>query len=231
MPYLIYKHTNKINGKSYVGQTSQKVASRWRNGLGYSGSPVFYAAIKKYGFENFTHEIIEENITTKAIANQREQYWIAYYHTWIYDSACNGYNSTPGGTANNITTLQKRVFQLDIDHNVLAEFVSISEAASHFSVSPDRITRCCAKQKGYQTAGGYYWCFVDDYDSFSIQQLRRRRVVRQDTNGVEVIFDTVSEAAASIGVNRSLISRACKKQTKYYNYFWRYLDEKRQGSN
>ena len=227
MSYLIYKHTNKINGKSYIGQTSQKATRRWRNGFGYKESPIFYAAIKKYGFENFSHEILEENIATKDLANQREIYWIAYYHTWIYDPSCNGYNSTCGGTANNTTALQKRVFQLEIDNNIIAEFKSISEAAAQFGVSPDRITRCCAKQKGYQTAGGYYWCFADEYEAFSIQQLRRRRVVRRDLNGNELVFNTVSEAAASIGVNRSLISRACKKQTKYYNYFWRYLNEKR----
>lgn len=227
MSYLIYKHTNKINGKSYIGQTSQKATRRWRNGYGYKESPIFYAAIKKYGFDNFNHEILEENIITKALANQREQYWIAYYHTWIYDPLCNGYNGTAGGTTNNTTALQKRVFQLDINNNIIAEFKSISAAAAHFKVSSDRITRCCAKQKGYRTAGGYYWCFAEEHSSYSIQQLRRRRVVRQDPNGTEVIFDTVSEAAASIGVNRSLISRACKKQTQYYNYFWRYLDEKR----
>jgi hypothetical protein len=232
MSYLIYKHTNKLNGKSYIGQTSQKATLRWRNGTGYKESPIFYAAIQKYGFANFTHEILEENLATKELANQREQYWIAYYHTWIYDPDCNGYNSTQGGSCNNTTALQKKVFQLDIDGNILADFKSVSAAAIHFNVSPDRITRCCNKQKGYQTAGGYYWSFADNYAKVtSIQQLRRRRVVRLDSSGNEVIFNTVSEAAASIGVNRSLISRACKKHTQYHNYFWRYNDEERKNQN
>ena len=231
MSYLIYKHTNKLNGKSYIGQTSQKAIRRWRNGYGYKESPIFYAAIQKYGFDNFTHEIIEENLATKELANQREQYWIAHYHTWIYDPKCQGYNSTQGGTYNNTTALQKKVFQLDIDSNILATFDSISEAARYFNVSPDRITRCCNNQKGYQTAGGYYWSFADDYSQNKITQLRRRRVIRLDSEGNEVIFNTVTEAANSIGVNRSSISRACKKQTKYYNYFWRYKDEKRENSN
>lgn len=231
MSYLIYKHTNKINGKSYIGQTCQKATRRWRNGSGYKESVVFYAAIQKYGFDNFTHEILEENLETKALANEREQYWISYYHTWIYDPKCNGYNSTQGGTCNNTTALQKKVFQLDIDSNIIAEFESVSSAAAQFNVSPDRITRCCNKQKGYQTVGGYYWCFADTYAESKIQQLRRRRVIRLDIDGNEMLFNTVSEAAESVGVNRSLISRACKKETKYRDYFWRYKDEKRENQN
>ena len=121
MPYLIYKHTNKVNGKSYIGQTSQKATRRWRNGFGYKESPIFYAAIQKYGFDNFEHEIIEENIATKELANEREQYWISYYHTWIYDPNCHGYNSTKGGTCNNATALQRPVYQLDVNKAILAK--------------------------------------------------------------------------------------------------------------
>lgn len=100
--YTIYKHTNTINGKSYIGLTCQKVTNRWKNGFGYSKEtqPVFYKAIQKYGWENFTHEILENNILTLEQANQREQYWIAYYHTWVYDPYCNGYNTTQGGDGN-----------------------------------------------------------------------------------------------------------------------------------
>lgn len=97
--YKIYKHTCKVNGKSYIGQTSSVDIKneRWQNGAGYKQCIVFYRAIKKYGWDNFTHEIIEDNIETLAQANKREHYWIMYYHTWIDDPDCNGYNSTAGG--------------------------------------------------------------------------------------------------------------------------------------
>ena len=100
--YTIYKHTNIINGKSYIGLTCQKVTNRWKNGFGYTKEtqPVFYSAIQKYGWENFSHEILEKEIPTLEQANQREQYWIAYYHTWVYDPYCNGYNTTQGGDGN-----------------------------------------------------------------------------------------------------------------------------------
>ena len=91
--YKIYKHTCKVNGKSYIGQTSSTDIKndRWQNGAGYKQCTVFYRAIKKYGWDNFTHEIIEDNIETLEQANEREHYWIMHYHTWIDDPNCWGY--------------------------------------------------------------------------------------------------------------------------------------------
>ena len=100
--YIIYKHTNKINGKSYIGLTQQNPRKRFKHGTGYPkrDQPLFHKAIEKYGWENFETEIIEANIKTRELANEREIYWIAFYHTWIYDPKCNGYNALPGGNSN-----------------------------------------------------------------------------------------------------------------------------------
>lgn len=99
--YLIYKHTSKTTGKSYIGKTSNisNPNKRWKNGLGYpqTTQPAFYNAIQKYGWEDFEHTILENYIQTVEEACEREKYWINYYHTWIYDSECNGYNITQGG--------------------------------------------------------------------------------------------------------------------------------------
>lgn len=101
--WKIYKHTLLVEGEqqgwSYIGLTSSaKVNSRWRNGTGYKEQAVFWEAIKKYGWDNFSHEIIEDNLTLEQ-ANIQEQYWIAYYHTWVKDENCRGYNMTAGGGA------------------------------------------------------------------------------------------------------------------------------------
>lgn len=90
--YKVYKHTNKINHKSYIGITKQNVKTRWKSGYGYVIQRKFYNAIKKYGWDNFEHKIIEKDIPTLEQANEREKYWISYY-----DSFKNGYNSTLGG--------------------------------------------------------------------------------------------------------------------------------------
>lgn len=97
MPWCIYKHTNKINGKVYIGQTCQKPEERWRNGEGYFGQGLFYNAIKKYGWDNFQHDILEDNILTLEETNEKEKYYIKQFHSCVYDPLCNGYNLTWGG--------------------------------------------------------------------------------------------------------------------------------------
>lgn len=99
--YIIYKHTLILDcphkGWSYIGQTIQKVNSRWRSGHGYRTSGIFRKAVNKYGWENFSREILADNIKTKVEANKLEQEFIAKYHTYIKDPNCMGYNMTPGG--------------------------------------------------------------------------------------------------------------------------------------
>lgn len=76
--YLVYVHTNKINGKKYVGQSSN-IVERWRNGgKNYFSSIKFFRAIQKYGRENFTHEILYENLNKEA-ANKIERDLIRKY--------------------------------------------------------------------------------------------------------------------------------------------------------
>ena len=92
---FIYKITNTINSKSYIGQTIQNVKERFYQHCATECSKAvsnmaIHRAIKKYGKSNFTVEVIEEVESTNL--NDRERYWIRYY-----DSYNNGYNSTEGG--------------------------------------------------------------------------------------------------------------------------------------
>lgn len=97
----IYKITNKINGKMYVGQ-SIDIVDRWRQHeqnyrLGLSDFAI-YRAFDKYGFENFEFSIIEETLPEHL--SEREIYWIKTLHTYVKDPECNGYNMTIGGEGN-----------------------------------------------------------------------------------------------------------------------------------
>ena len=97
--WTIYKITNTINGKSYIGQTCQKVEDRWnehKRGKTSKNSPL-KRAIKKYGWDNFTKEVIE-TVETLEEALDREIYWIDYYKTCILVHGKNcGYNLSRGG--------------------------------------------------------------------------------------------------------------------------------------
>lgn len=92
---FIYKITNTINGKSYIGQTIQNVKERFYQHCATKCSKAvsnmaIHRAIKKYGKSNFTVEVIEE--IDSANLNDRERYWIKCYNSYN-----NGYNSTKGG--------------------------------------------------------------------------------------------------------------------------------------
>ena len=59
--YCIYIHINKINNKVYIGQ-SHNIQKRWMPS-NYKGCTKFYNAIKKYGWDNFQHKILIDNLT------------------------------------------------------------------------------------------------------------------------------------------------------------------------
>lgn len=89
---IIYKITNSINGKIYIGQDS-------KNNPDYYGSGTYLKrAINKYGKENFKKEIIEDNISNKQILNEREIYWIGKLDSRNPEI---GYNLTIGGEGTN----------------------------------------------------------------------------------------------------------------------------------
>lgn len=94
--YTVYMHKNKTNGKVYIGITKQKPQYRWSNGKGYDNQ-YFKKAIQKYGFNNFEHLILYENLTQKE-AEQKEIELITYYKS---SERKFGYNISKGGMVNN----------------------------------------------------------------------------------------------------------------------------------
>ena len=91
--YCVYCHTNKANGKKYIGITCQKPEKRWNNGKGYKTQQRFWRAISLYGWDAFTHEIWYTDLT-KEEAEVLEIELIAKYET---QNPLKGYNVTPGG--------------------------------------------------------------------------------------------------------------------------------------
>lgn len=88
----IYKITNKINQKIYIGKHASKRKNYWGSGKKIK------LAIKKYGKENFYKEIIEE-CTNEEQLSDREIFWINYFDARNKNV---GYNILEGGEGNSI---------------------------------------------------------------------------------------------------------------------------------
>ncbi len=96
---VIYLITNNINGKVYIGQTTSDIPkSRWNGHIYCARHNVatyyFGNAIKKYGADNFTFEIIK-NCTDQEDLNYWEKYYIDYYDS---RNRKKGYNTKEGGS-------------------------------------------------------------------------------------------------------------------------------------
>lgn len=91
--YTVYAHINNINGKIYIGMTSQRTSKRWNNGNGYSKNEYFYRAIKKYGWDGFEHQVVASNLTKEEAVN----FEIILIKNLNADNPKFGYNITSGG--------------------------------------------------------------------------------------------------------------------------------------
>lgn len=93
---LIYKITNKTSKKSYIGKSMEyRFEYRIEQHKNDNSDTHFARAKRKYGWDDFIIEIIEENIPKHKMSD-REKYWISYFDTFN-----NGYNSTVGGEGGN----------------------------------------------------------------------------------------------------------------------------------
>lgn len=134
----IYKITNKINNKVYIGQ-SVHIERRWAEHCQDSSNSVIAKAIKKYGKENFTFEVLEE-YSEEDISklDERENYFILLYNSIVP----NGYNVTEytGVQHTTFVTLSKEDFYkiVDLLQNTDKTF---KEIADIFSVNRRTITR------------------------------------------------------------------------------------------
>lgn len=95
---IIYMHTNKLNGKSYIGQTIYTLEKRFKEHVCESENKKhkaynthFHNALRKYGVENFESKILDVAFSKEGL-NAKEQFWILWYGTFG-----NGYNHNIGG--------------------------------------------------------------------------------------------------------------------------------------
>ena len=102
---IIYKITNTVTSMSYIGYSKQSIDARWKQhykqALKENKNRKFYNAIRKYGIDTWTTEIIDTAVDAVEAKNKE----IAYIKQ--YDSYHAGYNSTLGGDGNNGIVMSK----------------------------------------------------------------------------------------------------------------------------
>lgn len=147
---IIYKRTSP-SGKSYIGKTFLQEQERWKQHVSEANRgeklTKLNKAIKKYGGENFSVEILESCLEEPELS-EREKYYISYYT--LEELKAHG----------NIASANKRkqpILQYSLDGVLLREWLSLSEAGRALQISIGHISAACKHQKGRPTAGGYRW--------------------------------------------------------------------------
>lgn len=219
--YTVYQHKNKINGKIYIGITKQEPEQRWRHGEGYKSSPHFYAAIQKYGWDNFEHNILFENLT-KEEACQKEQELIAKYNSMDREF---GYNSTSGGDifTMNEETKQKISQALMGNKNGLGHPCSeekkkkISEAQKGRHLTEEH------KQKLSEAAKKRHTPCSEQAKENIRKASHKKPVYCEELN---TIFKSVQECSRQLGIPATNISKLCKGKGKTLKgYHLKYYDD------
>lgn len=220
--WTVYYHQNKVNGKIYVGITSQNPEERWKkDGCGYKDSPRFWNAICKYGWDNMYHEIFAKNLTSDE-ANKMEIRLIKELKT--YDSQY-GYNISLGGDGFTRRSAE-HVYQYDNDGNFIKYWDSISDVAKLLSVPASHIRKCCNGK--YHSILGYIFRYEPD-DNLQPRHTysREKSIIQYDMLGNFLNrYDNAYLAMKSIGHNHSdEILKCCDNVKKYCkDYIWFYED-------
>lgn len=197
--FTVYKHTNLINGKVYIGITSQNVKARWNNGWGYQNNKYFWRAIQKYKWENFKHEILFEHLSFK-IACEKEIELIKYYNS---NNSKFGYNISSGGECN---SLGKKML------DETKKKISLSKIGT-LSWNKGRAWSQETKEKMQQAKLGRK---VLEKTKKKMSQIMLNNANSKKIICIETgeIFPSISEAGRILNISFSNIASVCRKQRK-----------------
>jgi len=207
--YYIYKATNKINNKVYIGCTIDFHRRTYQHMLlKPSDDCVFHRAIKKYGFDNFDWEIIDQT-NIKNEANEKEKYYINKYRSCIHYEDCNGYNENYGnvGGHNSIP-----IVQLSLDGKFIKRYDSAAQIEREIGLhNSDVLVNCKNKSR---RCGNYLFMYEKDYNKNG-----SKKYIPKTRNGCEKViiqcdidgnfikkYESVTQASKETGIRRSTIS-------------------------
>lgn len=213
----IYKITNVLNGKVYIGQTKYAISKRFNEHkndskkLKLQKRPL-YKDMNEYGIANFKIELIEQ--CSDEIALKREEYWIKYFKSFT-----NGYNSTMGGNG-------KKMF----NHKEIAEELKINPYAYLVAQKFN-----CCRDSVYHIAKEYNIKLKNNGADNLSNANPPKKVEQYNLNTKEYIqtFNSVQEASEWLLANnyinkissgvRAHISEVARGKRQYaYGFIWKY---------
>ena len=222
MAYTLYKHIAP-NGRVYIGITSQAPKRRWQGGTGYKNNSYFCRAIKKYGWDSFTHEIIAENLTQDE-AKQKEIEYIALYKSNIRKY---GYNISSGGESKKGTTISdwhKRQISKASKNRVVSDDTRKKLSVSSKETWNNQEFRQYMRRINTGQNNSQYGKIRTDEEKI---KRGAQSIVQYDLNN-NVIGEYISihKASEVTGVSRDCISKCCRNIFKQASgYIWKYKDD------
>lgn len=235
--YCVYMHRNKINNKKYIGITCRKPEYRWgKDGYSYKGQ-VFKTAIDKYGWDNFDHIILFNDLNAED-AYKKEQELIKLYKSnqkeFGYNLSIGGEHGSTGYLNNSMSII---VYQYDLDGNFITEYPSLSEAERVTGISNSSISACCKGKQLY--TGEFQWSYtkVNKMPKIDKHQLISEKVRKKgkpvycysiDGNFIKK-YNSARIASQETNTNQNKINYCCSGKARYSNnlqWFYEYRGNK-----
>lgn len=219
--YYVYQHINKINGKYYIGITSQIPENRWGvNGANYKSSTYFYSAIKKYGWDNFYHIVLFSGLT-KDVACMYEKVLIGKLHA---NDKRFGYNLTTGGDSAFIMSedvRHRKSLAMLGNKNGLGKPCSKEKAEKISKAQIGKVISVETRKKQSEAAKlRHVPCSDKKRETLRNSYPKMKRVYCEE---VDMVYKSIQDCARQLGISASLVCRVCKgKQESTHGYHFKY---------
>ena len=217
---VIYKVTNLVNGKIYIGQTTEKNPIRrwWKHC--YDNKTMFDKAIKKYGQNNFKFEVIDLANSQDEL-NDKERYWISFYDCM----APNGYNLTSGGRSYCVVSEETRKKMSECRKGEKAPWYGkklTEEAKQKMSEAhKGKPGYWTGKKRDAETLRKISEARKGKYSGANSKQ--SKKIICVETG---VIYDSIGECSRITNINRTGIVRALRGYAKSAGgYHWEYYTQ------
>ena len=200
----IYKISNNINSKVYIGQTTRTIQERFsehKNFAKNGSNFLIHKNMRKNGIENFFVEKIEE--CPNNLLDNRERYWIQYYNSYY-----NGYNATTGG--NNVL-MQKALPNFEqVYQDYVIENKTVQQIAKKYDIC-DESVRKILKRNGIQIKKKSLYNYKEVAQSYELLQ-NERAVCDKFQCSAEVVKRACKKYNIKILSAEESVSKNCSRK-------------------